>query len=339
MELREFAERVVLSTSLEEKLADPGEVTDLAPGHTPARIQVPGRPDELRIHHLEGAPKPPGEHQLDAEKDRGVLLHFLANHELLATELMALVLLKFPHAPAEFRRGVFETLKEEQAHTRLYLDRMKACGVHFGEIPLSGYFWRAVEPMESPMDFVARLSLTFEQANLDYSKHYAQRFQTAGDRATAAILEAIYQDEIGHVGHGLKWFRKWKNQSETDWEAYRTVMHFPLSPARAKATHGSFNREGRQAAGLDQDFIDHLHLFRQSRGRKPSVYWFNPDAEAELAGNSPTEHIAEDLESLMLFIAKHEDVVLLRTSPTPAFKKAADRGRIPPSRNIGDAPP
>ena len=56
----------------------------------------------------------------------GRLLHFFANHELLATELMALVLLKFPDAPAAFRKGVLETLKDEQEHTRLYIERMKA---------------------------------------------------------------------------------------------------------------------------------------------------------------------------------------------------------------------
>jgi hypothetical protein len=39
---------------------------------------------------------------------------------------MALVLLKFPAAPAAFRKGVLQTLKDEQEHTRLYLERMKA---------------------------------------------------------------------------------------------------------------------------------------------------------------------------------------------------------------------
>ena len=112
---------------------------------------------------------PPRDSELGNERERGRLLHFLANHELLATELMALVLLKFPDAPEAFRRGVLATLQEEQSHTRMYLKRMKDCGVEFGSFPLSGHFWRVVEPMDCPMDFVSRLSLTFEQANLDYS--------------------------------------------------------------------------------------------------------------------------------------------------------------------------
>ena len=73
---------------------------------------------------------------LENEYARGQLLHFLANHELLATELMALVLLKFPEAPRAFRQGILVTLQEEQEHTRMYMRRMKECGVELGSHPL-----------------------------------------------------------------------------------------------------------------------------------------------------------------------------------------------------------
>ena len=62
---------------------------------------------------------------------------------------------------------MLQTLKEEQEHTQLYIQRMSECGIQFGALPLSGYFWRAVSKMENPMDYVAGLSLTFEQANLE----------------------------------------------------------------------------------------------------------------------------------------------------------------------------
>lgn len=131
--------------------------------------------------------------------------------------------------------------------------------------------------MENPLDYVTRLSLTFEQANLDYAREYGQIFDTVGDTATAKILTKIYQDEIDHVGFGLKWFRRWKASGKTDWEAYRERLVFPLSPACAKGK--GFNSEGRQKAGLEQDFIDCLKIFQQSRGRTPNVLWFNPGAE------------------------------------------------------------
>ena len=77
-----------------------------------------------------------------SEKERGLVLHFFANHELLAVELMALAILKFQDAPVNFRRGVVQTLKDEQQHVRMYRKRMAEIGVEFGQIPVSDYFWR-----------------------------------------------------------------------------------------------------------------------------------------------------------------------------------------------------
>ena len=162
----------------------------------------------------------PGTRHLEQNHERGRLLHFFGNHELLATELMALVLLKFPDAPTAFRKGVLQTLKDEQEHTRLYMERMKTCGVELGDFPVSGYFWRCVAPMAHPIDYVARLCLTFEQANLDFAGFYGRNFAAVGDTGSAKLLEKIYRDEIGHVAYGLKWFRRWKNPGESDWEAF-----------------------------------------------------------------------------------------------------------------------
>src|SRR5271169_4158638 len=139
MELRDFAEQVLFATNLDDKLQSPAVVTDKRPGSPLLTPQVPGRPPELRFKPQgSGRADFPGAHRLEREHERGRLLHFFANHELLATELMALALLRFPDAPAAFRRGVWQTLKDEQLHTRLYVERMRQCGIQFGEIPVSG---------------------------------------------------------------------------------------------------------------------------------------------------------------------------------------------------------
>src|SRR5688572_17465516 len=189
MELRQLAEQVLFATTLEEKLRCPANITDERAGVPLVTPSTPGRPAELCFKPRgAGQGEFPGVHRLEDERERGRLLHFFANHELLATELMALVLLKFPDAPAAFRRGVLQTLKDEQEHTRLYLERMKECGIQFGELPVSGYFWRCVAPMENPMDYVAGLCLTFEQANLDFARHFSHNFTKVGDLETAQML-------------------------------------------------------------------------------------------------------------------------------------------------------
>src|SRR5438445_7601932 len=120
MELRDFAERVLFATTLEEKLQCPADLTDERPGPPLVTPAAPCRPTELRFKPTGTARDSfPGTRRLDQPGERGRLLHFFANHELLATELMALVLLKFPDAPPAFRKGVRQTLQDEQEHTKL----------------------------------------------------------------------------------------------------------------------------------------------------------------------------------------------------------------------------
>jgi uncharacterized ferritin-like protein (DUF455 family) len=334
MELRDFAEQILFATTLEGKLRTPDLVTDDRPGSPLLTPQAPGRPTELRFKP-QGSGKGdfPRVHRLEREHERGRLLHFFANHELLATELMALALLRFPDAPAAFRRGVWQTLKDEQLHTRLYVQRMRQCGIEFGELPVSGYFWRSVAPMESPLDYVAGLCLTFEQANLDFCRYFARGFQAVGDSVTAGLLDRIYRDEIGHVAYGLKWFRRWKNPNQTDWEAFCRQLKFPLSPQRAKGL--ALNVEGRRAAGFDQAFIAELNVYSQSKGRTPSVFVFNPFTEGYIAhGNSftPAKHqamLAGDLANLPQFLCRSDDIVLVAKRPSVEFLSGVKQAGFP----------
>ncbi len=331
-EIREVAEAVLFGRSLDEKLSvgkysgtSPKIVTDVVRECGVSLPSLPGRPSELIISErgLSAGSTFPKVNRMDETAERGKMLHFLANHELLATELMALVLLKFPNAPAEFRKGVYETMREEQAHTLMYMRRMRECGMGFGELPVNDYFWRMVAPMECPMDFVSRLSLVFEQANLDYSLHYGRLFREVGDTGTAAVLEKIYQDEIGHVGHGLKWFRKWKEEGLTDWAAFKKQLHFPLTLARAKGM-APYDRDGRELAGIDSEWVDKLEVIEQSRGRTPIVHWFNPNEELAMASPRGADFqpkqahviLEKDLAMLPIAWARRDDVVLVDEMPS-----------------------
>ena len=191
MEIRELAETVLFGDTLEHKLTPAGRLTDERPGRPVKSPDAPGRPPELALDRWSETGRVAFQEvrSLERDEDRGLVLHFFANHELMAAELMALVLLKFPDAPARFRRGVARTLLDEQEHLRLYLERIRGAGVAFGQIPVSDFFWRAIAPMPTPLDFVTRLSLTLEQANLDYAPHYQRLFDELGDAGTAAGLE------------------------------------------------------------------------------------------------------------------------------------------------------
>lgn len=330
MTVRDYAEKILLSETLEEKLAPPPPGLSLDPptkgGYRSPNL--PGRPDVLRPRKItETRTRMPSTEQLGNDEHRSVLLHFFCNHELLAVELMALALLKFPDAPDAFRRGLLHTLQEEQEHTRLYLARMAATGTQFGDHSLSTMIWDHIATMTSPIEYVSRLSLTFEQSNLDYANHYSKAFSRVGDQTTSDLLAKIYKDEIAHVGYGLKWLRRFKKQKETDWDAWHRSLALPLSPVRAKAPEGSvpFNIEGRQKAGLGADFIENLQIYQRSRGRTPFIHFFNPNGEEHTAAllmgsrfqpNKAATHLEQDLEALILANGHPDDLAVLRIPPS-----------------------
>lgn len=175
MTLETFARTILFGTTLDEKFVVADLKIEDSPPQTTITIPAfPGRPPELGLQSPQEKSRAefPSLDRLSDPKTRGEVLHFFANHELLAMELMALALLKFPDAPPSFRLGLARTIQEEQTHLRLYIDRMRELGVQFGDLPVSDYFWKSMSPMRSPLEFITQMSLTFEQANLDFSLFY-----------------------------------------------------------------------------------------------------------------------------------------------------------------------
>jgi uncharacterized ferritin-like protein (DUF455 family) len=253
VEIREFAQSLVTTGDLAVKLAPaPAGLTDESPG-PPVRVERPGRPPGLEFQRrievpsIEGMPDP-------AQRPR--ILHALANHELQAAELFAWALLAFPEAPGDFRRGLLRILDDEQRHTRMYLARMEDAGARFGDYPVNGYFWSKVESITSPLRFLCAMSLTFENANLDHTLDYAEAARQAGDAKTAAVIERVHRDEIDHVRFGWTWLQVFKREDESAWDAFQSNLTWPLRPAKARGR--TFHREGREAAGLDAEFIARL---------------------------------------------------------------------------------
>lgn len=329
MELKEFAEIILFGTNItSDKLLNPNILTDDKIYQAIIAPKKPGRPKDLQFNENLCAKKIPfpNRHQLEDEKQRGYVLHFFANHELLAMEIMALVLLLFPEAPKKFRIGVAKTILEEQKHMKLYLKRMEQLNVNFGEIPVNDFFWNCLSKMKSPFDFVTKMSMTFEQANIDYSLFYKNLMIKINDFKTADILETVYQEEIGHVKHGVTWFNRWRDNSKTEWKSYVNALELPLSPSRAKGV--IFDIAARRSAGLSNEYITELSVFSSSKGRPPNIYYFNPACEQEIIkgkiGYTPNKSILNlqnDCSSLLQFIAGKDDIVLSSQKPSLDFLK------------------
>ena len=253
--LQRYARELVLATTLEGKRRPPpANLTD-APDASGARIDAPGRPPNLvpkrggdvRVPSTKGMPDP---------AQRARILHALANHELQAIELFAWAILTFPDTPTAFRRGCLAILVDEQRHLGLYMERMQALGLSFGDEAVSSHFWNKVPHFREPLDFVCTMGLTFENANLDFAQDLATSADRVGDAATGDVLRIVHEEEIRHVRFAWHWLLAWQPEGEAPWDTYRRHVAPPHGPARARGVH--FDPASRVAAGLGPAFIEAL---------------------------------------------------------------------------------
>jgi uncharacterized ferritin-like protein (DUF455 family) len=256
MEIQAFAERVLLSDDLTEKLAaaEP-PLTDDGPGPA-VRHPQPGRPADLQFAPRRTAPAMPAAAAFRDPQRRAVAHHIMANHELQALEVMAWTLLAFPEAPAQFRRGMVDVMADEQRHTRMHIERAARLGLRFGELPVNCYIWKKALSFTSVLDYVAGLPLVFEGRNLDHTLEFAEAFSAAGDERSASLMRMIHRDEIAHVAFGMTWLRKLKPPEQSEWDAFESHLRWPLRPNKARGD--VFQRAARIAAGLSPDFVDRL---------------------------------------------------------------------------------
>lgn len=260
MHYREYARQILEGENLDDKLLSSKdlEFTELIQHYS--LPDNPGRTSRLEFNNEQV--KFPRNTSFHLEEKRGLALHFFANHELLAIEMMAAALLVYPDSSKEmilFKKGLIKTIQDEQKHLKMYLARMKEFGIELGDFPLNDFFWRSMEKCKTPSQFYSAMAMTFESANLDFAQFYEAGFRAVEDFKTAEIMRVVLEDEISHVALGAHWLNQWKGSMDL-WSYYKSNLPGVMTPARSKGIH--FDKGIRSKAGLDQDFISQLDDFR-----------------------------------------------------------------------------
>ncbi len=144
-----------------------------------------------------------------ATAGRAALLHALAHIELNAIDLAWDMIARFaaPELPARFFTDWVNVAAEEAHHYALLSERLAELDAAYGDWPAHDGLWESA--MATAHDLAARLAvvpLVLEARGLDVTPAMIDKLRAAGDDRSAAILETIYQDEIGHVRIGRRWF-------------------------------------------------------------------------------------------------------------------------------------
>jgi uncharacterized ferritin-like protein (DUF455 family) len=176
------------------------DIGGTAPCDRPKR---PAKPELLRPREM------PRRGKAQSEAGRIALLHALAHIELNAIDLAADILVRFPDAgmPMDFYNDWLTVLDEEAKHFQLLSARLGEIGAAYGDLPAHDGLWQAAQ--DTSDDLLARLAivpLVLEARGLDVTPTMIKSLRNAKDDDSAAVLEVIYRDEIGHVGIGRKWF-------------------------------------------------------------------------------------------------------------------------------------
>ncbi len=250
----EFAGEILLGETLESKILN-----------TPfnwnnwTEFKLPSSPGRTgRLQFSDQSMKFPKAAHLNQDDKKAMALHSFANHELLAIEMMAAAILIYPHKTDEdirFKKGIVTALKDEQKHLQLYIKRLNELGYEFGDFPLNDFFWRQMEKLTTPSQYLSVMALTFESANLDFAQFYRDVFKKNGDDRTAQIMDIVLEDEISHVAFGAHWMKNWR-QDQTLWDYYRSSLPWPVTPARSKGIE--FDIDLHFKAIGDRDFVENL---------------------------------------------------------------------------------
>jgi uncharacterized ferritin-like protein (DUF455 family) len=225
-----------------------GAIVEIGSG-TPA--DRPARPDRPALKMPRDMPR--RGRGLSAA-NRVALLHALAHIELNAIDLACDIVARFADndLPRAFYDDWTRVADEEAQHFTLLTGRLAAFGAAYGDLPAHDGLWQAAE--NTAHDLMARLAvvpLVLEARGLDVTPAMIRNFEKAGDAAGVAVLERIYEDEIGHVAIGRRWFewaaRRDGREPVTAWQSL-VREHFGgvLKPP--------FNAEARGRAGLTPDF-------------------------------------------------------------------------------------
>jgi uncharacterized ferritin-like protein (DUF455 family) len=207
---------------------------------------LPGRPDRPELVD----PRHLGRRSMQSPQGRAVLLHALAHIEFNAINLALDAVWRFRDMPDAFYGDWLKVAAEEAHHFSLLSARLAEFGHAYGDFRAHDGLWEMCERTRG--DVLARMALvprTLEARGLDASPPIRARLQQAGDHASAAILDVILRDEIGHVLIGNRWFRYLCEQNQLDPHSTYTRL---AEQYRAPRLRGPFNFAARRDAGFDE---------------------------------------------------------------------------------------
>lgn len=221
---------------------------DTPPPDRPAR---PAKPELLPPADM------PKRRKAGTLDNRRALLHAVAHIELNAVDLAFDIVARFgADMPRPFTDDWIGVGDDEARHFGLLSARLSALDCAYGDLPAHDGLWQSAAA--TAHDAAARLAvvpMVLEARGLDVTPQMIDRFARLGDAESAAALQTIYDEEVGHVAAGTRWFHHlcaWEGVDPE--EKFQSLVRTYFNGLLKRP----FNRPARDAAGLPFSFYDPL---------------------------------------------------------------------------------
>lgn len=214
------------------------------------------------------APKElPPKKGLSFKEGQARLLHDLASIELQAMELGLRTLVEFPEAPHAFREQLLDVTLSESVHLEMCLTEINGLGFKWGDWPVHCALWSATNQKDSLLDRILIVHRFLEGSGLDAGETILNRLKAIDAAPVKRAAERIFNDEVGHVEFGSRWYRNIceleKIDPNTDFSERMTKLRWVL-PKRVE----NISVELRKKAGFTDAEIEYLQNLRLSFLRK-----------------------------------------------------------------------
>ena len=212
----------------------------------PGPVVAPGRPERPLLV----APRDVAQRGLGTAAGRAALIHAIAHIEFNAINLALDAAWRFRDLPPQFTLDWIGVAADEARHFRMLQARLRELGHQYGDFPAHDGLWEMAEKTAgSVLERMALVPRVLEARGLDVTPGMILRLRSNGDEASAAVLEIILAEEVGHVAIGSRWFA-WCCEREGV-EPGATFIALLRGVGRG-SLRGPFNLPARQAAGFDE---------------------------------------------------------------------------------------
>ncbi len=218
----------------------------------PDKLEKPGLPDVVELV----MPQKLTNRSVHTKEGHAALIHSICHIEFNAINLAMDAVYRFRDMPQQYYEDWSKVAAEEAYHYTILEQHLNFLGYHYGDFKAHNGLWRmALETAHDPLIRMALVPRVLEARGLDVTPGIIKKLHYIKDNEAIRLLNIIFQDEIGHVAIGTKWFHFLCEQRDVD--KHETFLALMEQYIKGKL-HGPYHHDARKQAGFSDAELQYL---------------------------------------------------------------------------------